>query len=104
MTISTGNAAGGRPDDEHLQGTLRAAQGGPWPLINDINDVGRARAREGFKGIALVFVRLGRRGNADKLIGGLGGEARHNSQMMVVSKLLNDLVTRRQRAAVTKGI
>jgi hypothetical protein len=37
-------------------------------------------------------------------LGGLGGEARHNSQMMVVSKLLNDLVTRRQRAAVTKGI
>jgi hypothetical protein len=30
--------------------------------------------------------------------GNLGGEARHNSQMMVVSKLLNDLATRRHKA------
>ena len=30
--------------------------------------------------------------------GTVGSEVRHNSQMMVVSKLLNDLATRKHRA------
>jgi hypothetical protein len=35
--------------------------------------------------------------------GGVGAEARHNSQMMVVSKLLNDLTSRSQRAWPSPG-
>ena len=33
--------------------------------------------------------------------GNAGSEARHNAQMMVVSKLLNDLATRRHKAMST---
>jgi hypothetical protein len=68
--------------------------GGEDTLPPGIKDVLRRLTRETFSDNTYLVTIERVRG----IGGNLGGEARHNSQMMVVSKLLNDLATRRHKA------
>ena len=54
--------------DWYTQKVEAAVDNSRYMYISDIKDVGRGRPRDGAKSVAPVFVRFGRRGNADKLI------------------------------------
>ena len=102
----SGGGGGGGSGGENVETSSErvGASSGPAPgviddsLPEEIKDVLRRLTRETFsENTMLVTIERVRHVGS---FGGLGGEARHNSQMMVVSKLLNDLVTRRQRTVV----
>lgn len=83
-----------RHTEKAAPGVAATPSGGFDTLPEGIKDVLRRLTRETFSDNTTLVTIERVRG----IGGNHGGEARHNSQMMVVSKLLNDLATRRHRA------
>ena len=88
-----------RHTEKAAPGVAATPSGGVDTLPEGIKDVLRRLTRETFSDNTTLVTIERVRG----IGGNHGGEARHNSQMMVVSKLLNDLATRRHRAMTSSA-
>ena len=92
-----GGSGGGGKSGSTSGGRILDVALGEDSIPEELKDVLRRLTRETFSdNTIMITIEKVRHVGA---YGGIRGEARHNSQMMVVSKLINDLVTR-QRAGL----